>query len=261
ITLYCGDSLEVAPELDAESVSAVVTDPPYGLGFMGKAWDKSVPGVPFWTAFMHAMKPGAHLLAFGGSRTYHRMGVAIEDAGLELRDTLMWLYGSGFPKSHDVSKAIDKAAGAEREVVGSRSLTSGTFNPVKGFGGGPTTANGEREPAKDIDITAPATPEAEQWQGWGTALKPSVEPVICAQKPYTYAQEQGIIVANLIRLEAQLWSLLPASIAIETFGLSPDEYDEACGSAQWSVDERRNTQDALSDLTDTSQFVSVMTTC
>src|SRR5690606_823360 len=121
--------------------------------------------------------------------------------------------------------------------------------------------NGEREPAKDIDITAPATPEAEQWQGWGTALKQSVEPVICAQKPYTYAQEQGIIVANLIRLEAQLWSLLPASIAIETFGLSPDEYDEACGSAQWSVDERRNTQDALSDLTDTSQFVSVMTTC
>src|SRR5690606_37941471 len=97
---------EVLPALDV-AVSAVVTDPPYGLSFMGKDWDHSVPGEAFWRIIADAMKPGAHLLSFGGSRTYHRMGVAIEDAGLELRDTLMWLYGQGFPKSHDVSKAIE----------------------------------------------------------------------------------------------------------------------------------------------------------
>src|SRR5690606_509995 len=124
ITLYVGDNREVLPALDV-TVSAVVTDPPYGLSFMGKDWDHSVPGETFWRIIADAMKPGAHLLSFGGARTFHRMGVAIEDAGLELRDTLMWLYGSGFPKSHDVSKAIDKAAGAEREVVGTRTL-SGT---------------------------------------------------------------------------------------------------------------------------------------
>src|SRR5690606_19673379 len=100
------------------SVHAVVTDPPYGLSFMGKAWDHGVPGVPFWEAIQATMLPGAYLLAFGGTRTFHRMAVAIEDAGFEIRDTLSWLYGSGFPKSLDVSKAIDKAAGAEREVVG-----------------------------------------------------------------------------------------------------------------------------------------------
>lgn len=200
ITLYCGDSLEVAPEIDAESVSAVVTDPPYGLGFMGKAWDHAVPGVPFWRAFMHAMKPGAHLLAFGGSRTYHRMGVAIEDAGLELRDTLMWLYGSGFPKSHDVSKAIDKAAGAEREVVGSKPIAYpdsdcwGTPNSSVGAGHGyeggwkPNQGGGVR------DVTAPATPEAAQWAGWGTALKPAHEPIILARKPLV-----GTVAANVLR--------------------------------------------------------------
>jgi DNA modification methylase len=95
-----------------------VSDPPYGLSFMGKGWDHGVPGVEFWTEAARVAKPGAHLLAFGGTRTYHRLTCAIEDAGWEIRDCVMWVYGSGFPKSHDVSKAIDKAAGAEREVVG-----------------------------------------------------------------------------------------------------------------------------------------------
>jgi hypothetical protein len=113
-----GDCREVMRTLDPESVDSIVSDPPYGLSFMGKGWDHGVPGVEFWTEALRVAKPGAHLLAFGGTRTYHRLACAIEDAGWEIRDCVMWVYGSGFPKSHDVSKAIDKAAGAEREVVG-----------------------------------------------------------------------------------------------------------------------------------------------
>ena len=113
---YCRD---VLTELPDASVDAVVTDPPYELGFMGKGWDSSgiAYSVPMWSEVLRVLKPGGHLLAFGGTRTWHRMVVAIEDAGFEIRDELVWLYGSGFPKSLDVSKAIDKAAGAEREVV------------------------------------------------------------------------------------------------------------------------------------------------
>lgn len=109
VTLYCGDNREVLPTLDA-AVSAVVTDPPYGLSFMGKAWDHGVPGESFWRIIGDAMLPGAHLLSFGGTRTFHRIAVAIEDAGFEIRDTLQWIYGSGFPKSADISKHIDKMA-------------------------------------------------------------------------------------------------------------------------------------------------------
>jgi site-specific DNA-methyltransferase (adenine-specific) len=118
------------------------------------------------------LKPGGHLLAFAGTRTQHRMAVRIEDAGFEIRDMIAWVYGSGFPKSLDVSKAIDKAAGAEREVVGQRTTGIGT-----GEGSTPIMGDGNR------DITAPATPEAKQWQGWGTALKPALEPITVARKP------------------------------------------------------------------------------
>ena len=104
--LHHGDCLDVLPTLDP--VDAVVTDPPYGLEFMGKAWDHGVPGVPYWAAVRDALKPGGHLLAFGGTRTHHRLMVGIEDAGLEIRDVIMWVYGSGFPKSHDVGKGIDR---------------------------------------------------------------------------------------------------------------------------------------------------------
>src|SRR5699024_2671845 len=104
--------------LPESSVDAIVTDPPYGLGFMGAKWDALPPGKDWAEECLRVLKPGGHLLAFGGTRTWHRLAVAIEDAGFEIRDSVMWLYGSGFPKSHDVGKAIDKAAGAEREVVG-----------------------------------------------------------------------------------------------------------------------------------------------
>ena len=185
VTIYTGDCLEVLPEISG--VSGVLTDPPYGLSFMGKAWDKGVPGIPFWDAIGRACLPGAHLLAFGGTRTYHRQTCAIEDAGWTVRDCLMWVYGSGFPKSLDISKAIDKAAGAEREVVGqyavTRDLSGGSWSDLHGK---PNTATMH-------NITSPATPNAHLWQGYGTALKPALEPIVLAQKP-----REGSFVDNVL---------------------------------------------------------------
>ena len=185
-------------ELDDESFDAVLCDPPYGLspdgrartwddlegdggrGFMGKAWDAAVPGATFWRTVLRVLRPGAHVVAFGGTRTYHRLACAVEDAGFEVRDMLSWLYGSGFPKSHDVSKAIDAAAGAEREVVSP---------PTKGgFGRGNAYGDITR-PAH----TAPATPEAARWSGYGTALKPAHEPAVLARKPLA-----GTVAANAL---------------------------------------------------------------
>jgi site-specific DNA-methyltransferase (adenine-specific) len=166
-------------------VDAIVTDPPYGLSFMGKNWDHGVPGVAFWREALRVAKPGAHLLAFGGTRTFHRLAVAIEDAGWEIRDCVMWVYGNGFPKSHDASKAIDKAAGAKRRRLGSK-IELGVWGGSKG---GPGAHEGWKRPwmeNPDSDayhVTAPATDAARQWDGWGTALKPAWEPVIVARKP------------------------------------------------------------------------------
>jgi DNA modification methylase len=184
IELLHGDCLDRLRELPDCSVDACVTDPPYGLSFMGKAWDYDVPGADVWREVLRVLKPGGHLLAFAGTRTQHRMAVQIEDAGFEIRDLIAWVYGSGFPKSLDVSKAIDKAAGAEREVVGSR-----VADDIRG--GNMHAANrGERHV---INITAPATPEAQQWTGWGTALKPALEPITVARKPL-----MGTVAANVL---------------------------------------------------------------
>jgi len=181
-TLYCGDCLDILPTLAANSVDTIITDPPYGLSFMGKDWDHGVPGVAFWAEALRVAKPGAMLLAFGGTRTFHRLTCAIEDAGWEVRDCLMWLYGSGFPKSLDISKAIDKAAGAEREIVGRK--TGRSASPVSDMRGGKMHAGGTKAGSFDASaITAPATSAAQQWHGWGTALKPAWEPIILAMKP------------------------------------------------------------------------------
>ena len=183
-TLHLGDCLDVLKTLPDASVDAVVTDPPYELGFMGKKWDAAgiAYSVPLWTEALRVLKPGGHLLAFGGTRTYHRMAVAIEDAGFEVRDSLHWVYGSGFPKSLDVSKAIDKAAGAERKIVG-RGKGVGAKDPTS-FGNGHNP---------EYDITAPATDAAKEWSGWGTALKPAHEPVVVARKPLI-----GTVAANAL---------------------------------------------------------------
>jgi site-specific DNA-methyltransferase (adenine-specific) len=172
LTLHHGDCLEVLRSLPDCSVDSIVTDPPYGLSFMGKRWDYDVPSVEVWAECLRVLKPGGHLLAFAGTRTQHRMAVRIEDAGFEIRDMIAWVYGSGFPKSLDVSKAIDKAAGAEREVVGNNP----TFRKMQ-----ENASNYNLQ--RNEFITAPATPEAKQWQGWGTALKPALEPITVARKP------------------------------------------------------------------------------
>lgn len=218
----CGDCLEVMAAMEASCVDAIVTDPPYGLEFMGADWDKlgaTTEAVhdgmdashPFWdgsrrvrygvsaasmqawhhvwvTEALRLLKPGGHLLAFGGTRTHHRLMCALEDAGFEIRDCLMWLYGSGFPKSMDISKAIDKAAGVERTAT----AVNPNHRPVSGvnyegiYAGGNTGAP---------MLTAPATDAAKQWQGWGTALKPAYEPIILARKPLS----ERNLAANVLR--------------------------------------------------------------
>jgi site-specific DNA-methyltransferase (adenine-specific) len=192
-----GNNLDILPSLADNSIDSIVTDPPYELGFMGKKWDSSgiAYSVELWQQCLRVLKPGGHLLSFGGTRTYHRVAVAIEDAGFELRDSIAWLYGSGFPKSLDVSKAIDKAAGAEREVIGTWKPTGkarlvGGKNP-NGIYQDYETATTIKEL---VDITAPSTSEAQQWQGWGTALKPAFEPVIVARKPI-----EGTVANNVLK--------------------------------------------------------------
>jgi DNA modification methylase len=182
-TLYLADAWEVLDSLPENSIDAVVTDPPYEIGFMNKGWDNT--GIAFnrttWEKVLRVLKPGGHILAFNHSRTFHRMAVAIEDAGFEIRDTIMWLYGSGFPKSHDISKAIDRQAGAEREEE--------MPHPTNQCKGGKwcdcqsLDATGRYSPTKHPAATNPATEEAKQWEGWGTALKPAYEPILLARKP------------------------------------------------------------------------------
>jgi len=212
VKLMLGDSLERLKELPDNSVDSVVCDPPYGLskepdiaevmqhwingdkyehksnGFMGKSWDSFVPGPEYWREVYRVMKPGAHALVFAGTRTWDLMSCALRFAGFENRDTiasfggppgLAWTFGSGFPKSHNVSKALDRLAGAEREVVGTMKAKLPTSN------GKFATDEWSIEAGKfrDINITAPATDAAKQWDGWGSALKPAWEVVLVFRKP------------------------------------------------------------------------------
>ena len=181
-TLHLGDCRAVLATLDDASIDAIVCDPPYELGFMGKAWDNSgiAYDVTVWRQCLRVLKPGGHLVAFGGSRTYHRLAVAIEDAGFEIRDQIQWIYGSGFPKSLDVSKAMDKQAGAVRDVVGFKDGA----NLLKSNAFADKAINGHKSDVPiTAPITAPTTDLAKQWQGWGTALKPAHEPAVLARKP------------------------------------------------------------------------------
>ena len=175
IAVYQGDAREVLPAIGVK-VDHVVTDPPYGLSFMEAGWDQAVPGPEYWQIIKDVCKPGASLLAFGGTRTFHRLTCAIEDAGWEIRDCLMWLYGTGFPKSLDISKAIDHAANAERETVGPKVYAGGHIQNHAGGKQGYHEFKGQGVYCQ----TAPATDLAEQWTGWGTALKPAWEPIVLA---------------------------------------------------------------------------------
>jgi site-specific DNA-methyltransferase (adenine-specific) len=169
-----GSALEQLKTLEENSTDAIVTDPPYGLSFMGKKWDYDVPSVNVWQECLRVMKPGGFLLSFAGTRTYHRLVCGIEDAGFEIRDMISWLYGSGFPKSLNIGKQIDKVQGNEREIIGTKGLNK--YNS-KGM---VHTVNYR---SQDFDKANELTKGNSEWEGWGTALKPACEPIVVARKP------------------------------------------------------------------------------
>lgn len=182
-TIICGDCLEEMKKLPDKLIDAIVTDPPYELAFMGKKWDASgiAYNVDMWGECLRVLKPGGHLLAFGGSRTYHRMACAIEDAGFEIRDSIHWVYSQGFPKSLSIDKALDKMAGAEREVIGFGTNGMGRMNQNNAKAG--YRPNPYSDGIDGVPITTPSTDAAKQWAGYGTALKPAHEPIVLARKP------------------------------------------------------------------------------
>lgn len=186
--LILGDCRDVLPTLPP--LSAVVTDPPYGLSFMGRHWDYDVPPTDLWALVLDRLLPGGHLLAFAGTRTQHRMAVRIEDAGFEIRDMLAWVYGSGFPKSLDVGKAIDKAAGVERAVVAAGSPVKRMIPGADQHRTGSWIKDNGREFVPTVSV--PATEAARQWDGWGTALKPAFEPITLARKPLVGTVAQNV---------------------------------------------------------------------
>lgn len=252
--LLRGDSVEQIRMLGDCTIDAVITDPPYGLtnhkpstvsdaitrwasgdrsytptgaGFMGKSWDGFVPPPAVWDECYRVLKPGGHLLAFAGSRTSDLMGISVRMAGFEIRDTIAWIYGSGFPKSLDVSKAIDKAAGAQREVVGSRTL-GGTAASEGHRGRASVAAEGKSSAGLTVtvDVTVPATDDAKRWQGWGTALKPALEPIIVARKPL-----EGTVAQNVTKHGTGAVNIDACRIGMEG-GTTRDKQAE-CSSSGW----------------------------
>jgi DNA modification methylase len=171
-----GDCLDVLKTLEDNSIDSIVTDPPYGLSFMGKKWDYDVPEVDIWKEAFRVLKPGGHLLSFAGTRTYHRMAVNVEDAGFDIRDMISWLYGSGFPKSLNIGKQIDKIQGNEREDLG---FDKTRHRIVKNHN--QKCYSHFRQ--KDADNKARITKGNSKYEGWGTALKPACEPIVVARKP------------------------------------------------------------------------------
>jgi DNA modification methylase len=180
--IFHGDNIQVLKTLPDNSVDSVVTDPPYGLKFFGEKWDYDVPSVELWKECYRILKPGGYLLSFGGSKTYHRMAIKVEDAGFEIRDQIMWVYGSGFPKSHNVGLSIDKLLGypdrGHRIATASRTHPDGTFEP-----------NGEKLLPYETKSEV-----AKPFEGFGTALKPAHEPIVMARKPF-----KGSVAKNVLK--------------------------------------------------------------
>lgn len=180
--VHLGDNMQLIKQIPNNTVDSIVTDPPYGISFMNKKWDYDVPSVEFWKEAYRVLKPGGHILVACGTRTQHRMAVNIEDAGFEIRDIVAWIYGSGFPKSLDISKAIDKTLGAEREVMADSTDRRGD-KTIYGLGhSGKITSN------------EPITDQAKQWQGFGTSLKPAMECFTLARKPI-----EGTVANNVLK--------------------------------------------------------------
>lgn len=271
VNLMAGNCLETLKNLEDNSIDSIVTDPPYGISFMGKKWDYDVPSVEIWKECFRVLKAGGHILAFAGTRTQHRMAINIEDAGFEIRDMLAWVYGSGFPKSLNISKAIDKNYNKnkdelikfgemikeyrgykkisqrelgkligvsrelinlyeikgnnqqqfptkelwlkiknileipsnkdyiyeeiEREVIGIKT-TKGEKGTAGGYKNGIASISGnDINITRNINITKPSTPEAIKWEGWGSALKPALEPITLARKPL----DEKTIAANVLK--------------------------------------------------------------
>ncbi|MFH0806050.1 MAG: site-specific DNA-methyltransferase [Patescibacteria group bacterium] len=193
IQLFLGDNQKILKQIPDNSIDSFVSDPPYELGFMGKIWDNTgiAYNISLWKEVLRVLKPGGHLLSFGGSRTYHRMACAIEDAGFEIRDQIMWVYGSGFPKSLNIGKAVDKAQGKEREVVGEKQHAKKDFKDNL-YAQAEANKNNERVFGYGKEIL---TKGNSDWEGWGTTLKPAHEPIVVARKPLS----EKTVVENVLK--------------------------------------------------------------
>lgn len=257
VNLMLGDCLDKLKELDDDSVDSIVTDPPYGLSFMGKAWDKSVPSVEVWEECFRVLKPGGHLLAFAGTRTQHRMAVNIEDAGFEIRDMIAWVYGSGFPKSMNISKAIDAkiltgksnsvslskneknrpVLGTVKRVVSKNRLAS------EGESESGVKKNRERfhdTETQEIAVTSSITDDAKKWEGWGTALKPALEPITVARKPIS----EKTVAANVLKHGTGAINIDESRVPVnnEKLGGSKDKHnfaDKEGWDRPWMHDEEK----------------------
>ena len=226
--LLLGDCLDKLKELDDNSIDSIVTDPPYGLsaapnsgksskgGFMGKQWDYDVPSQEIWEECYRVLKPGGHLLSFAGSRTYHRMAVRVEDAGFEIRDQIMWIYGSGFPKSLNLGKSLEsKLVNGSSRYSGNKMETDGDVD-IPGSqwqeAADRTMADGEGAwSGKSVKVENPI---AKEWEGWGTALKPAHEPIVMARKPLS----EKTVVDNVLE-----WGTGGINIDDSRIGFSEDD--------------------------------------
>lgn len=205
--IFHGDSLEVLDTIEDEKYTSIITDPPYGIAFMGKEWDKSLPTKEIWKKLLRVTKEGGYLLAFGSPKTFHRMMCDIEDSGWEIKETVAWIYGQGFPKSYNISKGIDKRLGTERVTIGYWKPT-GSSVPVegkKGHAAAKTTSSMTKRKKKKgiyLPITKAGSQEAKDFEGYATSLKPAFEPIVIAMKPMksTYvdnALDKGISGLNI----------------------------------------------------------------
>jgi site-specific DNA-methyltransferase (adenine-specific) len=178
-TIINGDSAEVLEQFESNTIDAVITDPPYGIEFLGKEWDRNTGAIDIWRECLRVLKPGGHLLAFSAARTYHHLATNIESVGFDIRDQIMWIYASGFPKAQDIGKAIQRRQGVEETKPLQSNGPANGINRMTFNQSDPAKYN-ETKNAQDIVITSP---EAQQWAGWKTALKPAHEPIVMARKP------------------------------------------------------------------------------